>query len=170
MLKGGFKGKYIELDFSKNLALGPKHELHSAHFSKKQHTLLCAIFWRGDTNFHYHLSDDTKHDPVFVDEVLQDLIHHYNINNEDVIIQSDNGDTQYKNRHAFDLLQKLANGFNLSIICTYGGAGNGKGTTDAISSFGVKNVLRRDFVTQDNFFDTSEEIVDYLHIKNPKFF
>ena len=167
MLKDEFKGKYIELDFSENLALRPKHEVHSAHFSGKQHAPHCAIFRRGDTNFHYHLSDDTKNDPFFVDEVLHDLIHHYNINDEDVIIQSDNAATQYKNRHAFALLQKLANEFNLRIICTYGGAGHGKGTTDAISSFEVKNVLRRDIVT---FFDTSEEIVDYLHIKNPKFF
>ena len=44
-----------------------------------------------------------------------------------------------------------------------------QGTIDAMSSFGVKNVLRRDIVTQDIFFDTSEEIVDYLHIKNPHF-
>ena len=48
---------------------------------------------------------------------------------------------------------------------SYGAAGYGKGTIDAMSSFGVKNVLRRDIVTQDIFFDTSEEIVDYLHIK-----
>ena len=50
---------------------------------------------------------------------------------------------------------------------TYGAAGHGKGTTDAMPSFEVKNVLRRDIVTLDIFFDTSEEIVDYLHIKNP---
>ena len=53
---------------------------------------------------------------------------------------------------------------------TYGAAGHGKGTTDAMSSFEVKNVLRRDIVTLDIFFDTSEEIVDCLHIKNPQFY
>ena len=86
------------------------------------------------------------------------------------MIQSDNAATQCKNRHTFALLQKLANEFNLRNICIYSGAGHGKGTTDAISSFGVKNVLRRDIATQDIFFDTSEEIVDYLHIKSPKLF
>ena len=35
-----------------------------------------------------------------------------------------------------------------------------------MSSFGVKNILRGDIVTQDIFFDTSEEIVDYLRIEN----
>ena len=41
--------------------------------------------------------------------------------------------------------------------------------TDAMSRFGAKNVLRRDIVTQDIFFDKSEDIVDYLNIKNPRF-
>ena len=77
---------------------------------------------------------------------------------------------QYKNRHAFALLQKLANEFNLRIIRIQGGAGHGKGTINAMSSFGVHNVLRRDIATQDIFVDTSEEIVDQLHIKNPKLF
>ena len=170
MLKDGFNGKYIELDFSENLALRPKHEAQSAHFSGKQHALHCAIFRPGDTNFHYHLSDDTKHDHIFVDEALRGFIHHYAISNEDIMIQSDNAPTQYKNRHAFALLQKLSNDFNLRIIRTYGAAGHSKGTIDAMSSFGVKNVLRRDIVTQDIFSDTSEEIVDYLHIKNPQFY
>ena len=44
--------------------------------------------------------------------------------------------------------------------------GHGKGVIDAMSSFGVKNVLRRDIVTQDVFFDTSEVMVDHLLIKN----
>ena len=90
MLKDGFNGKYIELYFSEYLALQPKHEAQSAHFSGRHNTLHCAIFRPGDTNFHYHLSDDTKYDPIFVDEVLHDLIHHYAIINEDIRIQSDN--------------------------------------------------------------------------------
>ena len=67
---------------------------------------------------------------------------------------------QYKNRHAFALLQKLANEYNLRIIRIYGGAGHSKGTINAMSSFGVNNVLRRDIAIQDIFVDTSEEIVD----------
>ena len=160
----------IELDFFENSTLRPKCEVQSVHFSGKQHALRYAIFQPGDTNFHCHLSDNTKHDPVFVVEVLRDLIHHYNINNRDVMIQSDNAPTQYKHRHAFALSQKLANEFNLRIIRTFGASGHGKGTIDAMSSFGVENVLRRDIVTHDIFFDTSEEIVDYLHIKNPQFY
>ena len=132
MLKDGFNGKYIELDFSENLAL---------HFSGKQHALYCAIFRPGDTNFHYHLSNDMKHHPVFVHEVLREWIHHCNINNEDVMIQSDNAPTQYKNRHTFALLQKLANEFNERIIRTYCAAGHGKGTIYAMSLLLTLNIF-----------------------------
>ena len=90
MIKDGFSGKYKELDFSENLALRPKHEVQSAYFSGKQHTLHCAIFPPGETKFHYHISEDTKHDPVFVDEVLRDLIHPYDLRKENIMIQSDN--------------------------------------------------------------------------------
>ena len=90
-----------------------------------------------------------------------------NWDNEDVMIQSHSAPTQYKNRHASALLKRLANEFNLRIIRTYGAAGHGKGTIDVMSSFEVKNVLRRNIVIQEIFFDTSEEIVDYLHIKSP---
>ena len=34
-----------------------------------------------------------------------------------------------------------------------------------MSSFGVKNILRKDIVTYDVFFNTNEDIVDYLTIK-----
>ena len=127
ILKKKFSGKYIELDFSENLALRPKHEVQPAHFSGKQYSLRCAIFRPSNTNFHYHLSDDTKHDAFYVDEVLRDLIQQYDIKNECVVIQFDNAPTQYKNRHAFALIQKLADEFNLRIIRTYGIAGHGKG-------------------------------------------
>ena len=170
MKRIGYKGKFVELDFSENLALRPKHEVQSAHFSGRQHSLHCSIVQPGEIKYHYHLSNDTKHDPVFVDEVLRDIIMMYYISNEDIIIQSDNAPTQYKNKFAFGLLQNLSNEFNLRIIRTYGCAGHGKGIIDVMSSFGVKNVLRRDIVTQDVFFDTSEVMVDHLHIKNPQFY
>ena len=59
--------------------------------------------------------------------------------------------------------------FNLRIIRTYCTAGDGKGTIDGMPSFGVKNILRKGIVTYDVFFNTSEDIVDYLTIKCPQF-
>ena len=42
LIRESFKGHYIELDFSENLAFKPKVELQQAHFSGKQFTLHCA--------------------------------------------------------------------------------------------------------------------------------
>ena len=71
--------------------------------------------------------------------------------NEDLWVQSDNASSQYKNKHSFGLLQSLTDEFSLRIICTYGPGGYGKGAIDAMSNFGVKNVLRKDIVSRDVF-------------------
>ena len=42
-MKSAYDGKYIELDFSQNLAVRPKDEVQSVHFSGKQFTLHCTI-------------------------------------------------------------------------------------------------------------------------------
>ena len=47
-------------------------------------------------------------------------------------------------------------------LFTYGAAGHGKGVIDAMSSFGVKSILRRDIIAFDRWFGNSREIVDYL--------
>ena len=74
--------------------------------------------------------------------------------------------SQYKNKITF--LQRLVNEFNLRIIRTYRAAGHGKGEVNAMSSFVAKNVLKSDTVTRDGFIDQSEEIADYLTVKNPR--
>ena len=158
-----------ELDFSQNLALRPKDEVQSADFSGKQFILQCSIVNPVNNRYHFHLSDDTNHDGVFVDHVIRDIIAKYDIKNEDLWIQSDNASSQYKNKYSFALLKKLASEFNLRIIRTYGAGVHGKGAIDGMSSFGIKNVLRKDIVTHNVFFNKSEEVVEYLQIKCPQF-
>ena len=51
---------------------------------------------------------------------------------------------------------------------TYGAAGHGKGGVDGMSSFRLKNILRKAIVTYDVIFNTIEDIVDYLTIKCPQ--
>ena len=138
-MKSNYDGKYIELDFSQNLGLRPKDEVQSAHFSGKQFTLHCSIVNPVNNPYHFHLSDDTNHEGVFVDHVIRDIIAKYDIQNEDLCIQSNNALSQYKNKYSFALLKKLASEFNLRIIRTYGAAGNGKDAIDGMSSFDVKN-------------------------------
>ena len=102
--------------------------------------------------------------------MLRDLIILWNISNEDLSVQSNNASSQYKNKHSFGLLQLLANEFSLRIIGTYGAAGHGKGAIDVISSFSVKNILRKDIVTQDVFFNNFCDMVEYLASKNPQYY
>ena len=169
ILKKHYDGKYIELDFSQNLSLWPKDEIQSAHFSGKQFTLHCTESEPAQYRYHFHISDDTKHDPLFVDYVDRDIIEKYGIRDENLCIQNDNAHSQYKNKHVFRFYKKLADEFNLRIIRTYGAAGHGKGVIDAISSFGTKNILRHDIATLDVFFSSNESIVDYLARKKPQF-
>ena len=166
-MKSTYDGKYIELDFSQNLALRPKDEVQSAHFSGKQLTLHYSIVNSVNNGYHFQLSDDTNHDSIFVDHVIRNIIDKYGVCNlkYNLWIQSDNVSSQYKNKYSFGLLNKLASEFNLRIIRTYGAAGHGKGAIDGKSSFGVKNVLRKDIVTHNVFFNKSEKVVDYLEIK-----
>ena len=165
LLKESYSGKSIESDFSQNVSLRPKDEVQSAHFSGKQFTSHCAIVEPVQYWYHYHISGDTKHNPFFVDYLVRDIAK-CNIKDEDLWIQSDNSPTQYKNKHAFNLYQKLADDFNLPIVRTYGASGHGKGVIDAMSSFGAKNILRHDIITQDVFFNNSVSIVNYLATKN----
>ena len=168
ILKEVYDGKYIELGFSQNLVLRPKDEVKSANFSGKQFTLHYAIVERAKFGNHSH-QRDAKHDSVFVDYAISDIIERYGIKNEDLGIQSSNALSQYKNKDSFAFYQKLANDFGLCIMRMYGAAGHGKGAIDGMSNFGVKNILRHDIFTQDIFFNDSESIDNYIAQKKPKF-
>ena len=164
-MRDSHDGRYIELDFSENLAFKPKFEVQDAHFSGKQFTLHCSIVTPGPVKYVYHLSDDTNHDPTFVHAVVKDIFDRWSIKNETVIIKSDNAPTQYKNKYAFESMQQLADDYNVKIVRIYGAAGHGKGLIDAMSSFGVKAILRRDIIAVDKWFNYSNEICDYLSLR-----
>ena len=140
----------------------PKFETQVAHFLGKQFTLHCAIAEPEGPKYVYHLSNDTTHEYFFVHHVLTDIITTRNINNQTIIIKSDNGPTQYKNKYAFKSMQNLSDTYNLRIIRIFGALGHGKGFIDAMSSFGAKSILRRDIVAFDVWFADSKEICSYL--------
>ena len=73
VIKQSFKGNFIELDFSENISEKPKREVKSAHFSGMQYSLHCSIVESGNEKYVYHISDDTTHDPSFVESVLEDI-------------------------------------------------------------------------------------------------
>ena len=52
------------------------------------------------------------------------------------------------------------------IIRIYSAAGHGKSLIDAMSSFGVKSIPRRDVVGLDQWFADSKEMCQYLRFRN----
>ena len=83
------KGRYIEIEFSGNIAIKTKSEVQEAHFSGKQYALHCTIVQHGEVKFVYHLSDDTTHDPSFVQQVLEDIFDRWEIRDETIVVKSD---------------------------------------------------------------------------------
>ena len=140
-MKSTYDDKYIELDFSQNITLRSKDKVQSAHFSGKSLTLHCAIVDPIKSRYHFHLSENTNHNGIFVHHVIRDIIDMYDIKNEDLWIQSNNSSSKHKNKRSFFLLQKLAKDFNLRIIRRYVAAGHGEGAKEGMSNFGFKNVL-----------------------------
>ena len=168
-IKERLAGKYIEMDFSENIALNTKNKVQEVYFSGKQHVLHCTIVQPGEIKFVYCLIDDTTHHPSFVHQVLEDIFDSWEIMDETVVIKSDNAPFQYKNKWDLELYSALAKKCNVCIIRMYGATGHRKGLTDAISSFGVKSILKRDIVGLDVWFANSQEICQYLDLhKDPR--
>ena len=93
-----------------------------------------------------------------VQSVLEDIFAKRGMNHETVMIKSDNAPTQYKNKLAFGLMQHLADKYNFTLIRVHGSAGHDKGVIDAISSFGVKNILCQSTITNVWLFENSLDI------------
>ena len=59
-------------------------------------------------------------------------------------------------------MKKLATEFGIKIIWFYGEPGHGHGLVDAMSSFGCKQQLCHEIVTNDSWFQNAEEMVQFL--------
>ena len=59
-------------------------------------------------------------------------------------------------------MKKLATEFGIKIVWFYGDPGHGRGLADAVSSFGWKQQLRHEIVTNDSWFRNAEEMVQFL--------
>ena len=131
------------MDFSENIAIKTKSEVQEAHFSGKQYALHCNIVQPNEVKFVYHLSDDTTHDPSFVQQVLENIFYRLEFRDKAIVVKSDNAPTQYKDKWAFESYSSLAKKYNVRIIRIYGAAGHEKGVIDAMSSSAVKSILKK---------------------------
>ena len=59
-------------------------------------------------------------------------------------------------------MQSLADQFNVVTVTIFGVAGHGKGLIDAMSSFGVKSILRRNIITLTSGSLTAKTYVNIL--------
>ena len=81
---------------------------------------------------------------------------------ESIVVKSDNGPTQYKNKWVFESYNSLAKEWRIRI---YGAAGHWKGMIDVMSSFGVKSILKRDIIGLDVWLGDSRDIFEYLDMR-----
>ena len=132
-MKEAHNGKYVELDFSQNLALPPKDEVQSAHFSGKQFTLHCSIVDPVGSQYYFHLSDDTIHDPVFLDHVLCDIIIKWHKKSKSM-------DSQSRNK----IFSFFSKSLRIQPENTYDAAyGHEKGAIDGKSRCDIKNIFQK---------------------------
>ena len=86
LIRDSFDDKYIELDLSENIAMKPKFVVQEVHLSGRQYLLHCTLIQPAETEYIYHLSAGTRHDPAFDDEVLEDISKEWNIKNETITV------------------------------------------------------------------------------------
>ena len=154
------------LDYSQNIAFTEKKQVQSAHFSGRQHMLHNTVIQSPNDEklYVYHLSDDTNHDSVLRFYIIKDIIHNHPevIQKGYLILHSDNCQEQYKCKFTFFQMKKIAAEFGITVVWFYGEPGHGRGLVDAMSSFGCKQQLRHEIVTNDAWFANAEQMVQFL--------
>ena len=95
---------------------------------------------------------------------MKDVIENFNDskNYPLICIKSGNCSQQYYCLHVFEAYLKLSKEIKKSVILYYGVSGHGQGLVDAMAGFGVKSPLRRAIVTDDFFFNSDMELVDFV--------
>ena len=155
----------VDIYFSENLTVPVKFEPQSLHWCHQQVTVHSGILrCNGEKNYIAHFSDDRKHDQLFVDYVVKNIIGNADLTSTStILIQSDNFGSQYKPARHFSHLQKLANSQQKQVLCLWSIAGHGKGEVDHVG--GVTNIAIKQAISNDFFFENSFDMVQYLSEK-----
>ena len=112
----------IDIDFSENLKVPLKYEPQSAHWNHEQVTVHSGILKnKGQKSCHSHLSDNEKHDHIFVDIVLQRMLSPIPPP-PILVIESDNCASQFKRAAYFYYLQCLSDRNKMKIEKTISAA------------------------------------------------
>ena len=129
-----FNGVYLDLDFAENLTIPMKHQQQSMYWTQETVTIHSEISKSKDgKTYHPYVSDSKKHDQVFTNIAITEMLSKEDVTNSDVvIIDSDNCASQYKSGLHFYHLQEISNNYVISVIRTYGIPGHGKGEVDHV--------------------------------------
>ena len=108
----------VDVDFSENLSVPIKYEPQFLNWSHFQVTVLSGTLKNsGEKSYHPYLSNNCKHDQVFVHLAIEEVIKETEINPDmHIIIESDNCSQQYKSATHIHHLQELANKYQAKII------------------------------------------------------
>ena len=141
--------------------------MQSAHFSGKQYTLHNTVLQapkNGKHTYIYHLSDDTNHDSVMTFSIIKDIIHCHPevIQDEILILCSDNCQEQYKYKYTIFQMKKLAIDLKIKVVWFYGERDHGRGLADAMPLSGCQLQLKNGMVTFDSWFQSAEKMVSFL--------
>ena len=155
------------MDYSQNIAFKEKRQLQSAHFSGRQYTLHNTSIQApkyGERKYVYHLSDETNHDSVLTFCIIMNIIKNYPEKNEKKVslVCSDNCQEQCKCKFTNFQMKKLAIKLGIKIIWFYGEPGHGRGLVNAMSSFGCKSQIRPEIITNDSWFESTEQMGKFL--------
>ena len=163
--KSSSKHHIITLDYSENINnLSLKHGVLTLVGNSKPCIVNCL---KKKVNYLFHTMCLMIRTTILTLEIIRDLIekHPYIISSGNLVLRSDNCAMQYKSQFVFNGLKKLAIEYDINIIWFYGIAGHGKGTVDAMSSFGCKAILRNAIITDDLMFNNANEMCTYLNDK-----
>lgn len=112
--------------------MNPKYEVQPTFSSKKPSFSSLRTMNPGEIKYEYHWSDDTAHDFVFLQKVLEDIFADRCIKCETALIKSYIVPIQYKNKCFFKSMQQ------------FNAAGHNKGLIDSTLTFGCNSILRRE--------------------------
>ena len=166
-------GPIHHMDYSENMAEMDMYEVQSAHFNKRDYSLHCTIehidhdknqSLRSPYLYHYHFSDEMKHDSAFTATAFECCIDNDNLP-ELIRNKSDNFAAQYKPGNTFNEFHNVAKKNNRNFFKYYAPLGHGKGQVDTMSAFGVKTPLLKSVITYNFWYNSSQDICDMLRSK-----
>ena len=152
----------IDMDFSENHTVPMKSQPQSMYWTLQTVTVHSGITKSKDgKSYHPYISDSNKHNQVFVNIVMNEMLAEADVTNCDmIVVDSDNCSSQYKSVLHFYHLQELTNNYNIPVVRMYGIPGHGKGEVDHVG--GTAKVTIRKMAARGHSFYNASNIVEAL--------